>query len=421
MEFTELPRIQYRALSYVWGHAGGLECVQTITVDGQPFCVRQNLYDFLQTAVSKGENGLYFIDAICINQLNKEERCSQVSEMARIYRNADMVVAWLGALNPEQAENIRSLSLDRGKNRGSWSAKQWAGLRYLSYHQYWSRIWIIQEVLLASGMIVWCGCFVFPLSILRSSISRDATASRTVYDFRGRPTSVSHQSSQSISPAEMVITHRLREVTELRRDPLAQGTEIGTLEEMTRALQRPHSVTVTYQSHIPDPLHQIMGKFGKLNCSDPRDKLYGLLGLLKQHSSSLIQPNYEQGVDFALAQALATGLEELLVERSSAVSQDQAHDEVAADGSFFTYYCDVRDAFGISDDECIPILKKVLEESQDWRRRNNTWKDENWRLVQDLMHRDFEGFLGEDPSAAGRHDGMDAEIKLHRKLLGICR
>lgn len=176
VEFSELAQTRYRALSYVWGHASGLVNVQTIIVDGQPFCVRQNLYDFLHTAVSKGEYGLYFIDAICINQLDMEERCSQVSEMARIYRNANVVVAWLGALHSEQSENVRRLSLDRGKNCSSWSAEQWAGLRYINYHPYWSRIWIIQEVVLATRMVVWCGYFVFPLSLFCSSKSRDATS-----------------------------------------------------------------------------------------------------------------------------------------------------------------------------------------------------------------------------------------------------
>ncbi|KAK8113025.1 HET-domain-containing protein [Apiospora sp. TS-2023a] len=347
----------------------------------------------------------------------------KLSELAQTrYRALSYVwghATWLGALGAEQSENIRSLSLDRGKNCSSWSTEQWAGLRYLSYHPYWSRIWIIQEVLLATSMTIWCGCFVFPLSLLRSSMPRDAMTTRTMYDFKGRPTTMHHHISQSISPAEMVITHRLREVTGLRRDPLAQGTEVGTLEEMTRALQRPHSETVTYQSHIPDPLYQIMGKFGKLNCSDPRDKIYGLLGLLRERSSSLIQPDYEQGVEYAFSQALATGLEELLVERASAVPRSQANAEIGADGSFLTYYCDVRDAFGISDEESIPILRQLLEESQVWKRRNSTLNDEKWDVVRGLMQRDFEGLLGETSSAWSRHEGMDTENKFHRKLLGI--
>ncbi|KAK8029680.1 heterokaryon incompatibility protein-domain-containing protein [Apiospora rasikravindrae] len=420
VKLSDLARSRYRALSYVWGHATNLEDVRMITVDGQPFCVRQNLYDFLRVAVAKGEFGLFFIDAICINQLDGEERCSQVTQMARVYRNANMVVAWLGALDPEQQfENVRSLSLDRGKNCSSWSASQWTGLRYLSYHPYWSRIWIIQEVLLATSMVIWCGPFTFPLSLLRSSLSRDATGTRTRHDFRGRPTSVSHQLSQSNSPAESVITHRLREVTASRPDPLAQGTEVGTLEEMTRALRRPHSVTVTYQSHMPDLLHQIMGKFGRLDCSDSRDKLYGLLGLLKERSSLMIQPNYEKGVDFALSQALATGIDELLSERLATISTSSTHGGIGTDDSFFIYYCNVRDAFGMKDAETIPVLQRVLQDSRERHNISDSRDDERWFIAYNMMEREFEGLLEDTLSTERTRGNLEFEKRFHRKLLGI--
>ncbi|KAK8062842.1 hypothetical protein PG997_014939 [Apiospora hydei] len=419
VKLSDLTRIRYRALSYVWGHATGPEDVHMITVDGQPFCVRQNLYDFLRVAVARGEFGPYFIDAICINQLDGEERCFQVTQMARIYRNANMVVAWLGALDSEQFENVRSLSLDRGKNCRYWSAGQWAGLRYLSYHPYWSRIWIIQEVLLATSMLIWCGPFTFPLSLLRSSSSRDATGTRTKHDFRGRPTSVSHQLSQSISPAEMVITHRLREVTGSRLDPLAQGTEVGTLEEMTRALRRPHSITVTYQSHMPDLLHQIMGKFGRLNCSDPRDKLYGLLGLLKERSSSMIQPDYGKSVDFAFYQALATGLDELLSERLATILTSPTHGGTGTDDSFFTYYCNARDAFGMKDAETIPVLQQVLQTSRERHKVRDSGDEESWAVACRMMERDFEGLLEVTSSTERKSGKMKFEQRFHQKLLGI--
>ncbi|KAK7959231.1 uncharacterized protein PG986_004085 [Apiospora aurea] len=314
VKLSDLARTRYRALSYVWGHAAGPEGVQMITVDGQPFCVRQNLYDFLRVAVARGEFGLYFIDAICINQLDGEERCSQVAQMARIYRNASMV---------------------------------------------------------------------------------------------------------SISTAEMVITHRLREVTASQFDQLAQGTEVGILEEMTRALRRPHSVTVTYQSHIPDLLYQIMGKFGRLNCSDPRDKFYGLLGLLKERSSSMIQPNYEKGVEFAFFQALATGLDELLSEQLATISTSLTYGGTGTDDSFFTYYCNVRDAFGMTNADAIPVLQQVLHTSRERHKIRDSGDDESWTAAWSMMERDFEGLLEATSSAERKSGKMKFEQRFHRKLLGI--
>ncbi|KAK8063744.1 hypothetical protein PG996_008396 [Apiospora saccharicola] len=92
---------------------------------------------------------------------------------------------------------------------------------------------------------------------------------------------------------------------------------------------------------------------------------------------------------------------------------------MGADGSFLTCYSDVRDAFEISDEESIPILRQLLEESQVWKRRNSTLNDESWDLVRYLMQRDFEGFRAETSSAWSRHEAMNTESKVHRQLLDI--
>ncbi|ETR98561.1 heterokaryon incompatibility, partial [Trichoderma reesei RUT C-30] len=86
----------YRALSYTWGAATSPEHVRTIRVSDQDFVVRQNLFDFLCSAAARKEEGLFFIDAICINQLDLDERQAQVQSMALIYRRATAVISWLG-------------------------------------------------------------------------------------------------------------------------------------------------------------------------------------------------------------------------------------------------------------------------------------------------------------------------------------
>ncbi|KAF8858847.1 hypothetical protein BDZ45DRAFT_543179, partial [Acephala macrosclerotiorum] len=59
---------QYKALSYTWGHAHSLDDIQEIQFDSQQFFIRCNLSDFLAAATaSRNENGLFFIDAICVN------------------------------------------------------------------------------------------------------------------------------------------------------------------------------------------------------------------------------------------------------------------------------------------------------------------------------------------------------------------
>ena len=77
----------YSALSYTWGPE--LPSAK-ILVDGKTFKVRQNLFQFLQGI--RKEEGRYlggdylFIDQICIDQSNFEERNHQVQLMSRIDR-----------------------------------------------------------------------------------------------------------------------------------------------------------------------------------------------------------------------------------------------------------------------------------------------------------------------------------------------
>ncbi|KAF2500087.1 hypothetical protein BU16DRAFT_235801 [Lophium mytilinum] len=82
----------HKALSYQWGEK--LPARQ-ILVNGARFTVRNNLYSFLETIRDDTETW-FFIDQICIDQSNVQERNHQVKFMRQVYKNADEVVAWLG-------------------------------------------------------------------------------------------------------------------------------------------------------------------------------------------------------------------------------------------------------------------------------------------------------------------------------------
>jgi hypothetical protein len=83
----------YEALSYVWGVSP--ETVP-ITIDGQSFDVKRNLHSALLRLRNHSMDRILWIDAICINQGNQEEKEDQIQFMARIYSEAECVVVWLG-------------------------------------------------------------------------------------------------------------------------------------------------------------------------------------------------------------------------------------------------------------------------------------------------------------------------------------
>jgi Heterokaryon incompatibility protein (HET) len=401
-----LHHIHYRALSYTWGHAHSIDDIREIRIDGQEFFVRRNLFDFLNTASAKGEHWLFFIDAICINQLDHRERQFQVQEMARIFRNANEVIAWLGLPGSAQLDNVRALHAFpiKVKNCTAWTASQWAGFRYLSYHRYWSRIWVVQEVLLASRMRVWCGAFTFPLALFDNT-SHMLPSPKTKVADNGRPATVVSALSRLRSPAETVVTHRLRHVLLPARDVLEQGTKVGTLEEMRRDLQSPYTVVKTFQSRTPNLLHQVMRKFGRLESSDPRDKLYGLLGMLDESSAARVEPDYTKGVSYAYYQALKIGLWELYCDRKVVAFPDQRE----SDGMYLGYYCDTRDAFGMADGESVSILRQVLSELRFQTILQDAVAEVQWQ--QQFIWRDAEISVFSDFKQLLAHAEENAEEK----------
>lgn len=93
LHFASNPK--YEALSCTWGPP---EPVKTITINGYEVKVRENLYWALVNLQRGVTHRLFWVDAICINQDDLEERNRQVSLMAFIYSRAQAVLVWLGRL-----------------------------------------------------------------------------------------------------------------------------------------------------------------------------------------------------------------------------------------------------------------------------------------------------------------------------------
>jgi hypothetical protein len=89
----------YIAASYEWGE---IEPEVDFVVDGRPFLVWHNLWLLLSEVKNRINRGAMsrkvriWIDAICIDQRDQEERNQQVSVMGQIYKSATWVLAWLG-------------------------------------------------------------------------------------------------------------------------------------------------------------------------------------------------------------------------------------------------------------------------------------------------------------------------------------
>jgi hypothetical protein len=163
----------YEGLSYTWGV---VEYTSTITCNGSYTPVTQNLYDALRYLRQPDRERIMWIDAICINQKNDQERTEQVDLMKDIYKKAMHVVIWLGKDTAEDTDAFTLLgrfeklfaekglvdvgsveNLLNGLALPVEESKEWAALVRLFQRPWFQRIWVLQEAVMARTMTVVCG------------------------------------------------------------------------------------------------------------------------------------------------------------------------------------------------------------------------------------------------------------------------
>lgn len=91
----------YEAVSYVWGPP---VMTSSIMCDGIEVRVTGTIYSLLRCLRHKEFPRRLWIDALCINQADIEERNVQVSRMKQIYSNASRVLIWLGDQQDDSGE-----------------------------------------------------------------------------------------------------------------------------------------------------------------------------------------------------------------------------------------------------------------------------------------------------------------------------
>ena len=114
MRLTRLGSGQvYNALSYCWGDVTDSSEIDmdATSIGGLrgPFTVSQSVKNFLRRIRHEQRTLTIWIDQICINQSDTNERAQQVTLMAEIYSRANLVHIWLGEGNSGSHEALRIL------------------------------------------------------------------------------------------------------------------------------------------------------------------------------------------------------------------------------------------------------------------------------------------------------------------------
>ncbi|KAK5652078.1 hypothetical protein OQA88_10854 [Cercophora sp. LCS_1] len=162
----------YHAISYVWRH--GPQDMRTIVLNGNSFCVRGNVHDILVGCSSWFGPRYIWIDTICINQGSDNEKTCQVRKMSAIYAGAAHVLVCLGGTSSLAAlslvSELRFLERTYGRDfviahvegfkqrrYDLWLRFRIESLVSLLQHQWFSRVWVVQEAVVASKVTIFYG------------------------------------------------------------------------------------------------------------------------------------------------------------------------------------------------------------------------------------------------------------------------
>ncbi|PHH91920.1 hypothetical protein CDD83_9787 [Cordyceps sp. RAO-2017] len=281
---------QFEALSYVWGDSDVSQYARVEVENSdddrgsqQSLGVRANLAAALYNLRYLHDTRVLWIDALCINQADITERNEQVKRMSEIYRAARRVVAWLGEESSNSAHalttfrhvgsqvestisgriiaatNATETRLWRNDNAPCFDHHTWQALFCFVERPWFYRLWCWQEIKLGgSQTILQCG---------KDEISW--------YEFWK---AILCLHNKDVSPSN-VFRERCRHIAFLRHDS---------------------------SSH---PFCNILDVSRSKGCADPRDKIYGLLGLTPTYFSSHVNVDYTRSAESVYKEAFFAHLQ----------------------------------------------------------------------------------------------------------------
>ncbi|KAF2133135.1 hypothetical protein P153DRAFT_282082, partial [Dothidotthia symphoricarpi CBS 119687] len=223
-----------------------------ISIAGCHVQIRANLHHALRQIRLEEEDRHLWIDALCINQKNTQEESYQVQSMGQLYAEAENVVIWLG-MACNQSDLAMDLFNDPSKlekTRNGSNVTQLTAIFALCERSYWRRVWTQQEVYLARQFTAHCG-------------------------------------SKCITDTELDIA----DPTFVRFMEKVDGSSKRYGEgRMSRIIQRRRIALIGNSLRT----WLIMCIKTGLESSHPRDLIYAMLGISRDHQNSEIVPDYDR-------------------------------------------------------------------------------------------------------------------------------
>jgi len=276
----------YIAISYTWGNSSRNHL---ILLNNRRYYTTESAIEVLLHVRSQNEIKTIWIDAICINQSNVPEKNDQVRLMGRIYSSAQQTLVWLGPMSRDSAMAIdfiprikQALEEFQGvkevtdkmlleKTSTRYDSPEWQAVGNLFTRPWFQRVWVIQEVALSPAVCFMCGDHTLPW--------------------------------QDIGFMTDTLTHwrlgHLLNVTSSPTNHLTSGVSNFWSMQDTR-----NNVQILGRR---ESLAMVLFKSMGFLATDPKDQIYGILGLINMGNVEL-QPQYENTVQSVYMHAVQWSL-----------------------------------------------------------------------------------------------------------------
>lgn len=131
----------YEALSYVWGD---WDNTQSIAINNRNIPITANLHEALLSLRDASLERVIWIDALCINQKDLDERRQQIGLMAEIYSKASCVIVWLGgqSLDSNQVFTEIRLAAEKGPATPDVDKQMRKSILALLQRKWFRRVWV---------------------------------------------------------------------------------------------------------------------------------------------------------------------------------------------------------------------------------------------------------------------------------------
>lgn len=301
-----LDQVNYVCLSYCWGEGGKdhkiyIKDVEQCEDAYRPLAITENLLHALRSLYSSWSYSAawFWIDMVAINQDDLHERSKQVAMMKDIYKSATSVVIWLG--DSEAAQNAYSVieliynTFLIKANLAAGSIMGPEGLKVNQQHLDLLKTYTSNELLGTDSMSAYEGVtqfFSLPW-FRRVWVLQEAYSRRTVIVRVGAHTIA----FEAVILAALWQSFLTRSYTSSSNAVLNRArTMRGYLPELWLDLL-----------HTREPrglsMMELVCRARDFEASDPRDKVFALLGLANDIPTSFgalpiyLQPNYDKPKD----------------------------------------------------------------------------------------------------------------------------